>query len=242
MAYPEKLLSDGESVVFEMRPHWRALVLPGVILLAEVFILVFVLGQLTEWFASVSGVESMSKWLAFLVGLFVLVVFVIRPFLYWITTQYVFTNRRIIVRSGLIARHGRDMPLSKVNNVSFDVSVAGRLLNYGSLTVDSASDEALIINDVPNVEQIQREVNRLHEEDDERRRQILAQDIAPPQYQQPPQYQPQPQTQQFQQPPTQQFQQPQQYPPQSQTQPFQTPQSPQSPQRQQPPADPGAPQ
>ena len=71
-----------------------------------------------------------------------------------------------------------NMPLAKVNNVSFDVSAAGRILNYGMLTIDSASDEALIINDVPNVEDIQREVNRLHEEDDERRRRSVVQDYT----------------------------------------------------------------
>ena len=81
-----------------------------------------------------------------------------------------FTTRRIIVRTGLVARKGRDMPLSKVNNVSFDISFWGRLLNYGVLTVDSASDEALVIADVPGVENIQREVQRLHEDDDVRRR------------------------------------------------------------------------
>ena len=80
------------------------------------------------------------------------------------------TYDAIIIRSGLVARQGRDMPLSKVNNVSFDVSVIGRILNYGTLTIDSASDESLVIDDVPNVETIQREVNRLHEEDSERRR------------------------------------------------------------------------
>lgn len=181
MAYPQKLLSDGESVAFEMRPHWRALVVPTIVLLAVVFGLVFVMGKLT----GDGSLTSVTTWVTLLVGLFILIVFAIRPFLYWITTQYVFTNRRIIVRSGLIARHGRDMPLSKMNNVSFDVSVFGRLLNYGTLTIDSASDEALIINDVPNVEQIQREVNRLHEEDDERRRNNLAQDMAPPPYQPP---------------------------------------------------------
>ena len=29
MAYPQKLLSDGETVVHEMRPHWRSLVFPA---------------------------------------------------------------------------------------------------------------------------------------------------------------------------------------------------------------------
>jgi uncharacterized membrane protein YdbT with pleckstrin-like domain len=169
MGYPAKLLSDGETIQYEMRPHWRALVVPGVLLIVVVFLLVFLLTRLNEdnFFGSV------SSWVLWVVGLFVVVVFVIRPFLYWLTTQYVFTNRRIIIRTGLVSKQGRDMPLSKVNNVSFDVSVGGRILNYGMLTIDSASDAALVINDVPNVEQIQRDVNRLHEEDDlERRRYI----------------------------------------------------------------------
>ena len=82
------------------------------------------------------GDNTIAAWATVIVALFLIIVFAVRPFLYWITTQYVFTNRRIIVRSGLIARHGRDMPLSKVNNVSFDVSAAGRILNYGMLTID----------------------------------------------------------------------------------------------------------
>jgi len=63
------------------------------------------------------------------------------------------------------------MPLSKVNNVSFEVSVMGRILNYGTLEIESASDDGdLVINDVPNVEDIQRKVYELHELDDSRRR------------------------------------------------------------------------
>ena len=118
-----------------------------------------------------------------LVGLIILVLWVIRPFLDWLTTQYVFTNRRIITRAGFIAKQGRDMPLAKVNNVSFEVSLFGRILNYGRLDVTSASDENLIIDDVPNVEVIQREVYRLHEQDDERRRRRSAEqggDPVPP--------------------------------------------------------------
>jgi hypothetical protein len=49
--------------------------------------------------------------------------------------------------------------------------VLGRVLNYGRLVVESASSDGdLVIDDVPNVENIQREVYRLHEADDERRR------------------------------------------------------------------------
>ena len=63
------------------------------------------------------------------------------------------------------------MPLTKVNNVSFNVSVLGRIINYGTLMVESASDDGdMFIRDVPDVEDIQRLVYELHELDDSRRR------------------------------------------------------------------------
>ncbi len=82
---------------------------------------------------------------------------VIIPFARWFTTQYVFTSRRIIIRRGMVTKQGRDMPLAKVNNVSFNVGIMGRMLNYGTLEIESASDDGdMYIQDVPDVEQIQR--------------------------------------------------------------------------------------
>ena len=92
-------------------------------------------------------------------------------FLRWVTTDYVFTNRRVIVRSGVLTKSGRDVPLSKINNVSFEVSLLGRVLNYGALDIQSAGEnEGLRIVDVPDVERIQRDVYELSELDDARRR------------------------------------------------------------------------
>ena len=63
------------------------------------------------------------------------------------------------------------MPLSKTNNITFNQGILGRMFNYGNLDIDSGNvDGSLVINDVPNVEEIQRDVYRLVEEDDARRR------------------------------------------------------------------------
>jgi uncharacterized membrane protein YdbT with pleckstrin-like domain len=160
--YPEKLLAPGETIAFELKPHWRALIWPAFVLVIEVFIATW------AFFAFDSAI---FRWIVVVVGVVILTWQVALPFLTWLTTQYVFTSRRIIVRRGLLTKQGRDMPLSKVNNVSFEVSVLGRVLNYGTLEVESASDDGdLVINDVPNVEDIQRQVYELHELDDSRRR------------------------------------------------------------------------
>ena len=93
------------------------------------------------------------------------------PVARWATSQYVITSRRVIVRSGIVARQGRDMPLARVNDVHFAYGVVDRMLGCGTLIVESAGESGqLVIRAVPDVEVIQREVFRLHEEDDARRR------------------------------------------------------------------------
>lgn len=161
MAYPQKLLSEGETVVHEMRPHWRALVFPA-------FWLIVIAGAGAYLAGKVDGT---LRWIVLVIALGLLVWLVVVPFLTWISSQYVITNRRIITRSGVLARRGRDMPLSKVNDVSFTYGVIDRLFGCGTIDVQSAGEnQGIVIANVPHVEEIQREIARLHEEDDARRR------------------------------------------------------------------------
>jgi uncharacterized membrane protein YdbT with pleckstrin-like domain len=87
------------------------------------------------------------------------------PYLRWHTTLYVMTTDRIITRSGVLTRTGRDIPLSRVNDVSFSHNIFERMLRCGTLTVESAGERGqLVLADVPRVEQVQRELYRLVDE------------------------------------------------------------------------------
>jgi uncharacterized membrane protein YdbT with pleckstrin-like domain len=164
MAYPEKLLTDGEQVEYDMRPHWRMLALPALALVGVVFVASYALSAMPDGW-------DPARWVIVGLGLLLLVLWVVVPVVRWATTQYVITNRRVIVRSGVVARQGRDMPLARVNDVHFSYGVVDRLLGCGTLVVESAGESGqLSIRAVPDVELIQREVFRLHEEDDLRRR------------------------------------------------------------------------
>jgi len=170
MAYPARLLSDGEHIEYETRPHWRVLLVP----LLAFFLIVGVSAYLFGKVASNSEWQDGVRWLVFLLAAAAFSYWVIRPLIFWSTTLYVFTNRRIITRTGLVARHGRDMPLSRVNDVSFNHTVLERIFNCGTLMVESAGERGqLQIDNVPDVETLQREIYRLHEEDDTRRRRDL---------------------------------------------------------------------
>jgi uncharacterized membrane protein YdbT with pleckstrin-like domain len=164
---PKRLLGDGEEVVLAMRPHWKEMVWPVIILL--------VLSPLATFLFFVVPDGSARRWLRLaivVVAVLVILRWVVWPFLVWLTTSYVVTDRRLITRVGVIARLGRDMPLSRVNDVTFEhSSLLERLLRCGTLVVESAGERGqLVLRDVPRVEEVQRDVYRLAEADEERRR------------------------------------------------------------------------
>ena len=178
MGYPAKLLADDESIVWEARPHWRALIAPILVFLLTLGVGSFLLAKLA---GSDNAAASGARWILVFVMLVALVWWVLRPVAYWWTTIYVLTDRRVITRSGLIAKNGRDMPLSRVNDVSFSHTVLDQMLNCGTLIIESAGEKGqLTIRSVPDVEVIQRDIYRLHDEDDLRRRRVAGEPFQQP--------------------------------------------------------------
>jgi uncharacterized membrane protein YdbT with pleckstrin-like domain len=88
------------------------------------------------------------------------------PWLRWRTTHYVFTNERVIMRSGVFSRAGRDIPLGRINDVSFSHGIIERMLGCGTLTIESAGERGqVVLTDIPRVEKIQSELYELVEDD-----------------------------------------------------------------------------
>jgi len=164
--FPESILDEGEQIVRNLRPHWRRIAVP-------VALVPIVVGLASYgWFALPS--DSFRKWLRWLILLAALVILVwwtLRPLLFWLTTRYVVTNRRVLMRNGVLKRSGRDVPLTRVNDVSFSRTIVERLFGSGTLTIESAGDRGqVVLTDVPQVETVQREIYRLVEDEAQRLR------------------------------------------------------------------------
>jgi len=159
MPYPARLLGEDEEVVLDLHPHWKRLVIPAV--------LVPVVAGLATYLVFVlpSGSFQTAGRLAIVaVALAVLLRFSVWPWLRWLTTRYVLTTRRVVIREGVFGRSGRDVPLTRVNDVSFHHSLVDRMLGCGTLTIESAGEHGQVeLPEVPRVEQVQREVYRLVE-------------------------------------------------------------------------------
>ena len=103
------------------------------------------------------------------VAILAVMLWLIVPVLRWRTTTYELTTRRLRVRSGIVTRHGRDIPLARINDVSFEKGLLDRLLGSGRLVVESAGEHGqILLNDIPRVEFTQATLFRLVE--DEQRR------------------------------------------------------------------------
>ena len=159
MAYPEKLLSEGESVVLDLHPHGKVIVLPVVELLAALVLAGFLLAQ---------DFGATTNWVIGGATLLLTLVFFVWPLLKWRTTHFVVTTERVVMRSGVLARSGRDIPLQRVNDVSFEHTFFERLLGCGTLVVESAGERGQVtLGDIPKVEKVQRTVYELVDKADD---------------------------------------------------------------------------
>lgn len=54
--------------------------------------------------------------------------------------EYVLTNRRVVLEEGILSRRSMDASLGKINNVEHRQTLWGRLLGYGDVEIDTASE------------------------------------------------------------------------------------------------------
>jgi len=154
MPYPERLLSPGESIVTQFRPHWQALLIPiaggvaGVV--ATVLAVVFL--------------EGTAMWLVILGILGIWLLVSVRIVADWWTTQYVLTTERVVRRAGVFSRSGTEIPLEVINNVAFSQGFLERVVHSGDLLIESAGETGQSrFTDIPDPEGMQSQIYQVRE-------------------------------------------------------------------------------
>jgi uncharacterized membrane protein YdbT with pleckstrin-like domain len=155
VAFPRKLLIEGESVVVELRPHWIALVGPVALTL---LVLIGWIVAFAKAPASGAG-RAVVVWGALIVGFLLLLAYVVPRVVAWATSIFVVTTDRIIHRKGLIAKFSMEIPLEAVNDVRFEQGVFERMIGAGSLVIESAGERGRqVFSDIRHPEEVQREI------------------------------------------------------------------------------------
>ena len=150
--------------MLRLHPHWKTLIRP-----LAVAVLVVAVALVAEVVIPSGSAATPARLAVAVVAILFLMLWLIVPVLRWRTTVFELTNRRLRMRDGIITRHGRDIPLARINDVSFTKGLLDRLLGSGRLVVESAGEHGqIVLTDIPQVEFTQATLFRLVE--DEQRR------------------------------------------------------------------------
>lgn len=157
-------LIEGERRVLILHPHWKTIIGPILVLAIVVVAAAIAIALIPFGSSAVIGRTVIAA-----VALVVAAIWSGIPVLRWRTTSYELTTRRLRMREGILARSGRDIPLNRVNDVSFSHGLIDRMLGCGRLVVESAGEHGqLVLTEIPQVERVQGTLYQLVEEEQQR--------------------------------------------------------------------------
>lgn len=116
MGYVEKNLLPEEEVLYRARLH--LIIFLGPALCALLGLVAF----------------AASKKLAALL-LIVAALFALDRYIRLVTSEFAVTNRRVLIKTGLIQRHTLELLLTKVETIGVNQDIFGRVFNYGTIVV-----------------------------------------------------------------------------------------------------------
>jgi uncharacterized membrane protein YdbT with pleckstrin-like domain len=150
MAFPRRLLVEGEELVLDLRPHWIALVMPTIATILTIAVMTLLYSTFEEQILDlIVGVA----------GALFLLAYPVRRLVDWLTSHFVVTSDRIIHRRGFIAKYSMEVPLEAINDVRFEQGIIDRMIGAGTLVVQSASEAGRqVFDDIRNPEEVQKTI------------------------------------------------------------------------------------
>jgi uncharacterized membrane protein YdbT with pleckstrin-like domain len=169
--FPKRLLSAGEELVLDLRPHWIALVVPiieTILILGAAILALFYVPD--SWSAGI-------RWLIVLAAIVLFVVWPLPRIVAWATSHFVVTTDRVIHRAGWFAKRSMEIPLENISDVRFNQTVFERLIGAGDLVLESPGEFGQeSFSDVRKPESVQKTIYEMTERN---QREMLTPGAAP---------------------------------------------------------------
>ena len=146
MGYIEANLLPGETVVQRARLHW-------IVFLKA--IAVFVLGL---------GLLYFDPKLIGLIVMAVGLVMAVPPWVSRVSSEFGVTSKRVIIKVGVIQRRTLELLIRQVEAISVDQSLAGRMLNFGTITLTGTGGVRETFHNISNPLEFRRSIQSLSTE------------------------------------------------------------------------------
>jgi len=162
MAYVEENLLDGEEIRYRARLHRKILVAPLVAVTLGVILIVPPIARFTHVLPPL-GFEHEDEILLGLLGLggllllFGVLALITRSIRYR-TSEFAVTSRRVLVKVGFLRRYTVELWLGKIEGISVDQPVLGRILDYGTIVITGTGGTREIFRDIADPLELRRRV------------------------------------------------------------------------------------
>jgi uncharacterized membrane protein YdbT with pleckstrin-like domain len=133
MSFTREQLLPGEKLVVLARQHLLVLFWPSLLSFISLIILILL--------------SFNYKWVWFMAFFLVPLAYFLREFMAWRNREYILTDRRVVIQKGIFSISSFDAPLDKINNVFHRQSLLGRLLKYGEVGLETASEQGTTLFD-----------------------------------------------------------------------------------------------
>ena len=120
MSYIQNNLQAGEEIKYKADIHWYIFAYPVILLLLSAF-----------FSSAQTGLFYYVSILLLLSGLFQL----IKRILLKMGAEYVVTNKKVILKSGILNRDALELVLNKCEGIRINQILMGRMLGFGSIVV-----------------------------------------------------------------------------------------------------------
>lgn len=137
MTFPRKYLHEAEDIVIDRKPHLWYLIAPVAAFLVTLVVGTFAASAINPGNGSINGLIT---WAAVVLPILSLLWFV-WTFIKWRTTNFVVTTDRLIYREGVVAKKGKEIPLERINDISFNQTVFERMIGAGDLLIESGGEQ-----------------------------------------------------------------------------------------------------
>lgn len=127
-----KDLMPGETLVLRVHQHWVTRVRAVLLTL-----LLVVLVALADWYLS-TRVAFEYRLIALLAAVAVFGLTLIVTWIRWSSRTFTVTDRRVLLDQGVFGRSSKVIALDRVQDITVNQSLLGRVLGYGRVEIDSA--------------------------------------------------------------------------------------------------------
>lgn len=118
MSYVENNLLPNEQITYRAKLHWIIYGLPTVVFVIAILVALGGGGWIPGLAIGVIGL-----------------VLLVPPWIKSTSSEFAITNKRVLIKVGLIRRHSLELLLQKVEGIGVDQGILGRILGYGTITV-----------------------------------------------------------------------------------------------------------